>query len=350
MVNQITIYLISSIIVIASCTEIIDKNLNYIRNLKHHKIIIDTDSGGDDAVAILSAIKFLETEKIDSKIIAITCVRGNTKLKHVKQNVLKTLKIANNLQIPVYSGAETSLLHDIESEEYYGVDGLGDFKFSNPPDINLIKTEHAVLALIRLVKENPGEISLMALGPLTNIALAIRLDPTFRKNLKHLLILGGSVSGYGNTPPNIEFNFFCDPESAHIVFNTTEDESISPLIILPWDTIMLHGDIEMEWRRNMLGSINSTAIDYLNKAERIAKRHYELKWQCSDGYLLSTALNPKIVTAAERYYASIVIQGELRGGVIADKNHVLQRYKNTIVITQVDMDAFKQHLLTYLSK
>ncbi|XP_044728308.1 uncharacterized protein C1683.06c-like [Chrysoperla carnea] len=322
--------------------------LKYVRNLKHTKIIIDTDSGADDAIAILTSIQYLKKELNDAKIIGITCVHGNTDLDNVKINVLKTLKVAKSLEIPVYAGANTTILDTpTHGAYYYGHDGLGDFEFADPPDVGLIKSEHAVTALTRLVRENPGEITIIALGPLTNIALAIRMDPAFRKNIKHLIILGGSVSGYGNVLPGIEFNFLTDPIANHIVFSSTNSEEIFPLIIMPWDTMVLHGFMDKDWRLNVLGKINNDLIDFINKVEGVSlpKKPY---WVSSDTWLATTALNPKIATAAEHYYIAPVIEGEFRGGLIPDKLDVLKRYKNTIVITQVDQKIYKEHLLKCL--
>ncbi|XP_044728304.1 uridine nucleosidase 1-like isoform X2 [Chrysoperla carnea] len=322
--------------------------LEYVRNLKHTKIIIDTDAGADDALAILTSIQFLRKELNDTEIIGITCAHGNTELDNVKINVLKTLKVAKSLQIPVYAGANSTILDiPVQDGYYYGYDGLGDFEFPNPPDLGIIKSEHAVNALIRLVRENPGEITIFALGPLTNIALAIRIDPTFRKNIKNLIILGGSVSGYGNVVPGIEFNFFTDPIANHIVFNSTNSEEISPLIIMPWDTMALYGFMDKDWRLNVLGKIDNDMIDFINKAEGVSlpKNSY---WVSSDTYLATTALNPKIATAAEHYYIAPVTEGEFRGGLLPDKLNKLKLYKNTIVITQVDQKMYKEHLLKCL--
>lgn len=139
---------------------------------------------------------------------------------------------------------DRSIIATTPSDYFYGRDGLNCFHFPDPPPISLIQTEHAVAALVRLVKENPGEITLIGIGPLTNIAMAIRLDPTFRVNLKHLFVLGGSVDGYGNLGAGIEFNFALDPEATFIVFKSTDD-GIEPLIMFPWDTLKQYALVEM---------------------------------------------------------------------------------------------------------
>lgn len=127
--------------------------------------------------------------------------------------------------------------------DYFGTDGMNDVYMEDPPSMSLIQPEHAVQALIRMVKENPGEITLIGIGPLTNIAMAIRLDPSFRSNLKHLFLLGGAVDGYGSVGAGIEYNFSLDPEATFIVLNAT-DNGIEPVIMLPRDTHSNYASIE----------------------------------------------------------------------------------------------------------
>ncbi|VDI65702.1 uridine nucleosidase [Mytilus galloprovincialis] len=155
------------------------------------KMIIDVDTGVDDASAIMLALSRPEVE-----VVAITCVNGNVAIDDVCRNTLRVLKVCNRLDIPVYKGAEKSILGEGErASHYHGNDGLGDAQNHEPVDITMIKMEHAVNALLRLVNENPGEITLVALAPLTNIALALRLDPDFGSKLKEVFIMGGNIEG-----------------------------------------------------------------------------------------------------------------------------------------------------------
>ncbi|KAJ4436326.1 hypothetical protein ANN_18957, partial [Periplaneta americana] len=207
--------------------------------LETKKLIIDTDAGADDAVAILMALG-----QTDVDVIALTCVNGNTALDNVVVNVLKTLKTAGRLDIPVFAGATASLVTTPPTDNYFGQDGFGDFEYPDPPDPDtLLQDERAADALVRLAKETPGELTLLALGPLTNVALAIRLDSGFLSNLKNIVVMGGSVEGVGNALPGIEFNFYIDPVAAHIVFNSSD--SAQPIYMLPLETVLQRNYVTM---------------------------------------------------------------------------------------------------------
>ncbi|XP_021916269.1 probable uridine nucleosidase 1 [Zootermopsis nevadensis] len=203
------------------------------------KVIIDTDAGADDAAAIFMAIN-KEKDNSSFKVIAITCVHGNTAVDNVVVNVFKILQTVGRLDIPVYRGASKSFIWTPPSDNYFGEDGFGDFEFPNPPNSSdLLQNEHAVNSLIQIVTQNPGEVTLLCLGPLTNVALAVRMDPTFLTKLKHLVVLGGSTEGVGNIKPGIEFNFYVDPEAAFIVFNSSDTSTghIRPITLVPYDSV-----------------------------------------------------------------------------------------------------------------
>uniref|UniRef100_A0A3P8TYV9 Si:ch211-201h21.5 n=1 Tax=Amphiprion percula TaxID=161767 RepID=A0A3P8TYV9_AMPPE len=178
-------------------------------------LIIDTDCGIDDAQAIMMALAAPDVE-----VLGITCVFGNTAVENVCQNVLKVLSVCDFfLQIPVFRGSAGPLVGPANTvRDHFGTDGLGDvLKDKDPRWEEKIQREHAVSAMIRLVSENQNQVSLMAIGPLTNLALAVRLDPGFPQKLKDLYIMGGNMEGKGNVTLCAEFNFAMDPESAYIV-------------------------------------------------------------------------------------------------------------------------------------
>ncbi|XP_072016098.1 uncharacterized protein [Amphiura filiformis] len=191
--------------------------LSQVAMATKHTMVLDTDVGVDDAVALLMA---LSQPRVD--LIGVTCVHGNTSLDNVMVNTLRVLKVGNRLEIPVFKGASSPLIgQDATGDSHYhhGNDGMGGVPDPDPPSRDLIQSEHAVNALIRLANEHPGEISLVAIGPLTNLALATKMDPEFSKNLKELVIMGGNVEGRGNKWPGAEYNFRMDPEAAQIVLH-----------------------------------------------------------------------------------------------------------------------------------
>ena len=120
--------------------------------------------------------------------------------------------------IPVYRGAtEALVVPDESNENYHGVDGFNDVEFDDEPDVRRVKNEMAASAISRLVKQFPGEVDLIAVGPLTNVAIAMSADPDLADNLHQLFIMGGNIEGIGNVTSSAEFNFHADPEAAFTV-------------------------------------------------------------------------------------------------------------------------------------
>lgn len=177
------------------------------------KIIIDTDPGIDDALALLLAC----AAKDQLEVLALTTVNGNVGVEQVTKNAFKILKIAGREDIPVYQGNGKPLMREMDHcEEFHGDDGLGNLGMD---DCNgIIQDETAVDFLVRKVRQEKEEITIVPIGPLTNIAQAVQKDPGFVENVKELVIMGGAENG-GNMSPHAEFNFWTDPEAAKIVFS-----------------------------------------------------------------------------------------------------------------------------------
>lgn len=178
------------------------------------KIIIDTDAGVDDAMSILLA---LNSQELD--IIGFTTVHGNTELHFCTQNVLRILELANRPGIPVSEGTVAPLIREGTFGKYvHGDDGLGN---TNLPAPSIEKSsEHAVDMIIRLVNEFPNEITLVALGPLTNIAVAIAKDRSIVKKIKEVIFMGGTYETLGNATPVASANLYHDPHAARIVYDS----------------------------------------------------------------------------------------------------------------------------------
>ena len=178
------------------------------------RVIIDTDPGIDDAQAILFALFCGEFE-----IDALTTVFGNVSAKTAAANVLRLLEMSGRPEIPVYLGAVEPLvrrrLH--YAPEVHGKRGLGALKL--PPPKGKIQKNYAAVELVRRIVQAPGEITILALGPLTNIALAIRLEPQFVKHVREIIFMGGIVAGHGNVSAVATANVLNDSEAAKIVFN-----------------------------------------------------------------------------------------------------------------------------------
>ncbi|XP_054720902.1 uncharacterized protein LOC129230524 [Uloborus diversus] len=197
------------------------------------KIVIDTDCGVDDAVAIMLAL----SAKDVCEVMGITCCFGNCALDDVCKNVMRVLTLCRETKIPIYRGSSTAFIRHDRTGKIHGSDGLGNrgHEFSTG---DLKESEiPAVSALIKMAKEHPKEITLIAIGPLTNLAIAQRIDPHFTENLKSIVIMGGNYKGVGNATDTAEFNFYCDPIAANIVLT----EPACSVVLVPWETVLEHG-------------------------------------------------------------------------------------------------------------
>jgi inosine-uridine nucleoside N-ribohydrolase len=186
-----------------------------------HKVILDMDPGVDDALALILALKSPEVQ-----VLGITTVAGNASLEMTSANARRVLEYLNAGSIPVAMGAANPLNHPLEDAlSYHGLDGLGNCGLP-PPKLPL----HPAKAwdfLARSVLDAPGEVTLVATGPLTNVAYAFELHPELPELLARLVLMGGAYGltpyGKGNQTPYAEFNIWQDPEAAHIVFSSGAD-------------------------------------------------------------------------------------------------------------------------------
>ncbi|XP_043487407.1 probable uridine nucleosidase 2 [Polistes fuscatus] len=307
-----------------------------------HSVIIDTDPGSDDALAILLALAHEKSSNGDFKVLAITCTYGNTYLENVEINVLKILEIANRSDIPVYSGSKKSLMYNFTSTNFFGKDGLGDFKFDKNITGKINRTKHASMAIIDMVKQYPDEITIICLGPLTNLATAIIMEPNLQDYVRNIFIMGGSVAGVGNSMPNVEFNFFNDPESNFIAINST---TRTPAVLLPWEVCVDH-EISLDWRKNVFGKLNSTMVDFFNKAERIAIQSMS-KWCPTDAIAMAAVIWPGFIIKSTLKNVYPVVDGTARGSILVDYIESTGRLKNTKIIQEYNISMFQHRLLYY---
>lgn len=186
-------------------------------------VILDMDPGVDDALAILLALKSPEL-----KVVGLTTVNGNVALRHGARNALRVLKLAGRADIPVHAGASRPLVRSpIHAEMVHGQDGLGDV---GVPDAGReVDSEDAVGFLSRMLLAEPGEVTLIATGPLTNLALAERQTPGILKKAREVIVMGGAVREQGNATPTGEFNFVTDPHAAREVLRSGANLTIVPL-------------------------------------------------------------------------------------------------------------------------
>lgn len=307
---------------------------------KTSKIVIDADAGGDDAIAILLT---LQTESLyNHKLLAVTCTYGNTDEHYVEDNVRKTLTIANRSDIPIYAGAQGPFTNVRTQDRFFGKDGFGDFDFGREITAKVDKSKHAAVALIDLVKQHPKQITLLALGPLTNIALAVSMFPEFLNYVGHLIVLGASVNGIGGISPGAEFNFFQDPESNYIVLNNTQ----SLITLIPWETITgMH--IPTTWRIYELGKLDSPIIEFLNKAERLSLQS-ATQWNSGDSLAATLMIWPEIIEKSTVTNVHPIIDGAAKGTVIVDYTNLSDRQPNAFIVQKVNTSQYQQKLISWL--
>ena len=186
--------------------------------------LIDTDTASDDAVALVMALRDPHVQ-----IEAITVVAGNVSLDQGLQNALYTVELCQK-QVPVYRGMAAPILRPLETaQDIHGQDGMGDIGL--PLSGWIPAAGHAVDIIRETINRHPSEITIVALAPLTNIAMAILLDPPLASKVKECIIMGGTAQGIGNINPVAEFNIWVDPEAAKIVFS-----SQMPITMVDWYT------------------------------------------------------------------------------------------------------------------
>ena len=183
---------------------------------RQSKILFDTDPGVDDAMALLLALRSPEIE-----VLGVTTVFGNSSVEVTTRNALNLLDFAGRADIPVASGAGRPLIHPmIETAEIvHGDDAMGNIGWThvhNPQQHPI--TPHAAQFIVDTVMRRPGEITLVAIGPLTNLALALQIEPRIAQHTREVVIMGGSILAMGNVSPLAEANVHCDPHAAALVF------------------------------------------------------------------------------------------------------------------------------------
>lgn len=296
------------------------------------RLIVDTDAGVDDAQALMLALAFP-----GARVEAITAVTGNVHVDLVCRNIASLLDVMET-DVPFYRGAELPLLAEWEAEDpiVHGTDGMGDWP-ERAHSARMPEAEHAVLALLRLVSESPGAYTLITLGPLTNIALAVRLDPTFPQKVGRWVCMGGSIEGRGNTRyPAAEWNIFCDPEAAFVAFSTMPHFTLvsweatihNPLPLPDYDRLAALNTP----RGRFFRGITESTRDF---ADAVRGAH---DFMIPDPLAMAVALDPSLITDSYDAYTEVELGGRLaRGMTVIDHDSKLGKPDNATVVTRIDM-------------
>ena len=300
------------------------------------KFIIDTDTASDDAVALVMALRHPEID-----VQAITVAAGNVPLSQAVQNALYTVELCG-ASAPVYAGCAKPLLRDLETaEDVHGNDGMGDIGL--PLSGRAPADGHAADALRRVINDNAGDISLVTLGPLTNVALALLREPELAQRVDHCYIMGGIGSGHGNVTPTAEFNIWVDPEAAKIVYESGLD-----ITMVGWDISWKYATFDAEQAaeiRNVGTPLAEFVVDIQATLTEFSKTENALPgFDLPDPITMAAALDRDICKYEKRHVAVTTGEDLARGITVVDWLGVSGRAPNIHVATSADRAAFVQLL------
>lgn len=270
------------------------------------RILIDADPGIDDSCAILLALASPELS-----LEGISVVHGNSSLEQGTINGLSILELALASHIPLAKGCENPLVQpSLLAPETHGNTGLGYAKLPSPRTKPVV--QHGCDFLIEKILSSPGEITLVAIGPLTNVALAIRQQPRIVDSIKELIIMGGAIRHEGNTTALAEFNTYVDPHAAHIVFHAGIPTTLVPLDVT-YQCILTTQDVER------LQSIESPISTFIKDATRFYMEYHE-DYQGIEGCVINDPLALALTFAPELCdYQELPVDVDISGGVSMGK-------------------------------
>jgi purine nucleosidase len=299
-------------------------------------IIIDTDPGQDDAVAILLALG----ARLDLK--GITTVAGNVPVAQAAINALRICDLAQRHDIAVYAGATRPLLYPSETAEFVcGPDGLAGANLNAPQ--RKAESEHAVDFIIRALRAAPESLTLCPIGPLTNIALALRLAPDVAEKIKRLVVMGGAL-GLGNMTPAAEFNFYADPHAAAIVLDSGVPVTLMGLHL----THQAICTAEHLRRLEALGTATGRAVHGMLTRPRpggLGTAGHPMHDPCVIAYLLW----PELFQGRDCFVEIETGDGSLRGRSTIDWNNRLKKPPNAFVLDQVDVATLFDRMIETLA-
>ena len=313
-----------------------------------NKYFIDTDTASDDAVALLMALEWHDVE-----VLGISVVSGNMSVKQGSINARYTVELCKK-DVPVYVGADAPLVKKREHADWFhGPDGMGNMNYPAP---KLQETnEDFIEVLNNHINQHPNEITLVTLGPLTNVANFIKKYPDSFLKLKNIVIMGGASNTVGNVTPAAEYNIWCDPEAADIVFKSKHHD----IAMVGWE--LCRGEANLtEEEMELAYSFKTEKADFTIDCNKHALDSSQ-NWLGDPGLglpdpvAMAVALNPAVTTKVSRHNVQVVIEGPARGMTIVDQLHVGESEphidehwshteRNINVIWEIDINEWKETL------
>jgi purine nucleosidase len=317
-------------------------------------ILIDTDTASDDAVALIMALR-----SPDVKVLAITVVAGNVSVEQGTRNALFTVELCQSA-VPIFSGAAAPLVRPLEDAAWFhGRDGLGDHGYQ--PASRSAEDEFAVNAMVRVIEANPG-IELITLGPLTNLALALRQSPHLAENVSRCVVMGGAPCCEGNVTPAAEYNFWVDPEAARVVLR-----SQLPIELVGWQLSRGAAVVKGDEIEEIL-ALGTNFADFAIRANDTAAQAYRMQTgeegiALPDPTAMAILLDPALALVSSDHFMDVQVDsGITRGMSVVDKlgvaedarnsaawSELLERGRKHKVIWEMDIPGWKQSLLRALA-
>lgn len=304
-------------------------------------LLIDTDPGVDDALALLMAFNDPRHE-----VVGLTIAAGNVGLAHTVANALKICDVAG-VETPVFAGCDAPLVHPALDAAYvHGQDGLGDV--GHAPSSREAETEHAALAILRLSHQHAGRLLLVALGPLTNLAVALKLDPTLPSRIGRLVVMGGAVTGHGNMTPAAEFNIGFDPEAALIVMS-----SFPAFELVDWEATISHGLPHGEVVQWLAAeTARARFFDGISRNTRewsVDRRGDD--WYAADALAMAHALEPEGALEVTQRALAVETEGRhARGSTVVDwRVEQAGAGGNASILLRYDRERFQQRVAAALA-
>jgi purine nucleosidase len=307
------------------------------------RFLIDTDTASDDAVALLMALRWPGG---DVQVDAITVVNGNVPLAQGARNAAYTVELCG-AETPVHLGCDRPLLRAAEyATWFHGSDGMGDMKY--PAAKRPYAEEHAVDALVRLVRARPGEYTLVTLGPLTNIAVALCRAPDIATRVAQVCVMGGAACCVGNVTPAAEYNIYVDPDAARIVFH-----SGLPILMVGWEHCRFENAFNsggMEEIRRIGTKFSAFMLDCNRTAIEAARQLFgDPGLTLPDPVTMAVALDPSICRKRSKHFVDVETSSELtRGATVVDQLGITKKPSNIEVCWAIDTRRWKETLFRCL--
>ncbi len=308
--------------------------------MAQRRVIIDTDTAGDDSQALVMAAL---SEQIE--VEAVTVAAGNVDFADEVRNAKYSLQLADSADVPVYEGARSPLLKDHDTAEYvHGEGGLGG---DIDPEVDIPSAEgFAPDAIVELARDHPGELTLVCIAPLTNVALALQREPELNDLLDSVWVMGGNVNCLGNVTPAAEYNFWVDPDAAKLVVRELD------VTLVDWGLVVRDSTFGPETLDRIAAAADESRFaDFFTSiaaSVRVFNREQfgEDVTTQPDSVVSALLVDPSLVEAEGTYHVDVdEREGLTRGYTLVDELDVTGSDQTTRVIEAIDEAGFRRVFL-----